>query len=82
MSRIRVWPIVDLNELKMDDETALKLLFRKDDPIALDIVRDLGYLPLAINLAGALLAEKRITPSEFLEKYRKDTVFYLRRDDC
>ena len=76
--------VVDLNELKMDDETALRLLLREnltDDPKALDIVRELGHLPLAIDLAGALMAEDKITPAKLLERYRKDVVSYLRLDD-
>ena len=76
--------VVDLNELKMDDDTALRLLLRKnltDDPKALDIVRELGHLPLAIDLADALMAEDKITPSKLLERYRKDVVSYLRLDD-
>ena len=76
--------VVDLNELKMDDDTALRLLLRKnltDDPKALDIVRELGHLPLAIDLAGALMAEDKTTPSKLLERYRKDVVSYLRLDD-
>ena len=46
--------VVNLNELKMDDNTALRLLLRenvRDDPDALDIVYELGHLPLAIDLA-------------------------------
>ena len=75
---------VDLNVMKMDDETALKLLLRDnvtDDPNARKIVEELGYLPLAIDIAGALMVEDNITPSEYLESYKKDTGFYLRFDD-
>ncbi|RUP46171.1 hypothetical protein BC936DRAFT_147271 [Jimgerdemannia flammicorona] len=49
--------VVNLNEIKMDDDTALKLLLREndDDGNALAIVQMLGHLPLALDLAGALM---------------------------
>ena len=76
--------VVDLNQLKMDDDTALRLLLRKnltDDPKALDIVRELGHLPLAIDLAGALMAEDKIISSKLLERYCKNVVSYLKLDN-
>ena len=34
-------------------------------------MRELGHLPLAIDLAGALMTEYQIMPFEFFENYKK-----------
>src|SRR5436190_2082993 len=67
---------IRLDEIKMDDVEALKLLLRESttvtncDPFALDIIRELGYLPLAIDLAGACIEREGITPAEYLKLLR------------
>ena len=74
---------VNLNDLKMDNDTALKLLLRdnatatSDNPSALAIVQELGYLPLAVDLAGAFIMREGCTPAEFLEKYKNRPADYL-----
>ncbi|RUS34056.1 hypothetical protein BC938DRAFT_482652 [Jimgerdemannia flammicorona] len=74
--------IVDLDEIKMDDDTALKLLLRQneDDGNALAIVHILGHLPLALDLAGALMEIERCKPTEFLENYKNNMEIYLDPD--
>jgi hypothetical protein len=56
---------IKLEEMKMDNEATLKLLLRRElllrrdvdltnaDYAALEIVQELGHLPLAIDMAGA-----------------------------
>ncbi|RUP48810.1 hypothetical protein BC936DRAFT_143928 [Jimgerdemannia flammicorona] len=75
--------VVDLDEIKMDNDTALKLLLREndDDGNALAIVQMLGHLPLALDLAGALMEIERCTPTEFLENYKNNMEDYLDPDD-
>ena len=69
---------IKLDEMRLDDDTALKLLLRQPvtvanaDPVSLEIIRELGYLPLAIDLAAACMEIENLTPSEFLESYKKD----------
>ena len=73
--------------MKLDDDAALKLLLRQPvtvadaDPHALEIVQELGYLPLAIDLAGACMEMENLTPSEFLESYKKNPADYLDLED-
>ncbi|KAL1923227.1 uncharacterized protein VTP21DRAFT_9603 [Calcarisporiella thermophila] len=57
----------------MDDAGALKLLLRKEeinedsDPDALKLVKQLNFLPLAIELAGAVLRnDPKLTAGEYL----------------
>ncbi|RUS25129.1 P-loop containing nucleoside triphosphate hydrolase protein [Jimgerdemannia flammicorona] len=71
--------VVDLNEIQMDDSTALKLLLREnvDDGNALEIVKLLGYLPLALDLTGAFMEIEKCTPTEFLRKYENKSEAYL-----
>src|SRR5262249_47724034 len=52
-----------------------------DDSKSLDVVRELGHLPLAIDIAGALMVEERMTPSQYLESFKEDTRFHLGLDD-
>lgn len=79
--------VIKLGEMKMDDKSALKLLLRKNvnltdvDPCALEIVRELGHLPLAIDLAGACMAMEGLRPTELLENYKKDPAGYLNLED-
>ena len=69
--------------MKMDDDTALKLLLRMDttsmetDPFALEIIRKLGYLPLAIDLAGACMEMENLIPESFLKSLQEDPTSYL-----
>jgi hypothetical protein len=78
---------INLNDLKMDDDTALKLLLRKDtiamemDPSALEIIRKLGNLPLAIDLAGACMEMENIKPASFLKSLQEDPASYLKLED-
>jgi hypothetical protein len=80
-------PTIKLDEMKMDDDTALKLLLRKDmtvadaDPLALEIIRELGYLPLAIDLAGACMEMGNLKPARFLKSFQKDPTSYLDLED-
>src|SRR4051812_29279414 len=74
---------INLDEMKMDDDAALKLLLRKDttatkrDPFALEIIRKLGYLPLAIDLAGACMEMDDIKPASFLKSLQEDPTSYF-----
>src|SRR4051812_36703797 len=80
-------PTIKLDEMKMDDDTALKLLLRKDitamdaDPLALEIIRELGYLPLAIDLAGACMETGNLTPAKYLKIFHEDPTSYLDFND-
>ena len=80
-------PTIKLDEMKMDDDTALKLLLRKDitamdaDPLALEIIRELGYLPLAIDLAGACMEMENLKPARFLKSFQEDPTSYLDLED-
>ena len=73
--------------MKMDDDTALKLLLRKEitafdvDPLALEIIRKLGYLPLAIDLAGACMEMEDLIPASFLKSLQEDPTSYLDLED-
>lgn len=75
--------IVDLDKMEMDDSTALKLLLRervekyRDDQSALEIVRILGYLPLALDLAGAYMEMDGSSPTKCLELYKTDAEEFL-----
>src|SRR4051794_20106108 len=71
--------IINLKEMKMDTATVTKLLLRikdseNNDPdtnhIEHEIVDELGHLPLAIDLAGAIMEFDRLTPALFLERYK------------
>ncbi|RUS31740.1 hypothetical protein BC938DRAFT_477194 [Jimgerdemannia flammicorona] len=75
--------VVDLDEIKIDDDVALKLLLRggNDDGNALAIVKMLGHLPLALDLASAILDLERCTPTEFLMNYQNNIEEYLDPDD-
>ena len=74
---------IRLDQFKMNDMEALELLLRgkttvtNPDPFALDIIRELGYLPLAIDLVGACIKVEGITPAEYLERLRKYPADYL-----
>src|SRR5690349_8692048 len=80
-------PTIKLDEMKMDDDTSLKLLLRNDitamdaDPLALEIIRELGYLPLAIDLAGACMEMENLSPAKFLKSFRNDPTSYLDLED-
>ncbi len=75
--------VVNLDEMKMNDETALKLLLRRpvtspDDYIdAVEIAQLLGHLPLAIDFAGAYMKTEGIRPSTFLLSYKEAPTDYL-----
>lgn len=79
--------VINLDDMKMNDEVALKLLLRRNttiadvDPFAIEIVRELGHLPLAIDLAGACMTIERLSPYKFLIKYKEDQAGYLNLED-
>ena len=78
---------IKLNEMRMDNETALKMLLRRPvivtdvDPIALEIIHLLGHLPLAIDLAGACMEMEKMEPAEFLKSFKEDPSDYLDLSD-
>ena len=78
---------IKLDEMKLDNDAALKMLLRQPvtvadaDPHALEIVEELGHLPLAIDLAGACMEMEKLTPAEFLESYKKNPADYLDLED-
>ncbi|RUS24729.1 hypothetical protein BC938DRAFT_473169 [Jimgerdemannia flammicorona] len=63
----------------MDMDSALKLLFRKNnnststfatDPVAQQRIEELRHLPLATDLAGACMDRDGLAPSEFLTNFK------------
>src|SRR5438445_10480507 len=67
--------IINLYEFQMDDQMALRLLLGKDvkdvnvDTYTYELIKELEYLPLAIDLAGATLRiDKTLTPELYLKK--------------
>ncbi|RUP51961.1 P-loop containing nucleoside triphosphate hydrolase protein [Jimgerdemannia flammicorona] len=73
--------VISLDEVRMDIESALKLLFRKNipenDSVGRLIIEELGHLPLAIDLAGACMEKDGLTPVEFLANFRDNQKEYL-----
>ena len=68
---------IDLDEMTMDADSSLTLLMRQaiapsldEYPAALELVKELGHLPLAIDLAGAYMEQTGQTPSNFLSNYK------------
>src|SRR4051812_31978037 len=73
---------INLNELKLNTISAIKLLLRidnisNDDPTGHEIVKELDHLPLALDLAGAIMEIDGLTPALFLKNYKADTKVYL-----
>lgn len=68
---------IDINEMILDNKAALRLLLRdkttvnENDEDALKIVEELGHLPLALDLAGAIMDMSGSTPSKFLRNYKE-----------
>ncbi|KAL1924451.1 uncharacterized protein VTP21DRAFT_4105 [Calcarisporiella thermophila] len=59
-------------EYPMRDDAALRLLGKDEGvPYALELVKELEYLPLAIDLAGASMKmDSILTPEKYLSSYR------------
>ncbi|RUP51804.1 P-loop containing nucleoside triphosphate hydrolase protein [Jimgerdemannia flammicorona] len=80
---------IRLDEMIIDMESALKLLLRNNnptstcttDPVAQQIIEELGYLPLAIDLAGACMERDDLTPDEFLTNFKTNQKEYLHMEE-
>ncbi|RUS33857.1 hypothetical protein BC938DRAFT_483471, partial [Jimgerdemannia flammicorona] len=77
--------VISLDEVRMDIESALKLLFRKNipenDSVGRLIIEELGHLPLAIHLAAACMEEDGLTPVEFLTNFKDSPKEYLNMEE-
>ncbi|RUS31852.1 hypothetical protein BC938DRAFT_476920 [Jimgerdemannia flammicorona] len=68
----------------MDMDSALSLLLRTEDVLnsgenaeSRAIIKELDHLPLAIDLAGAYMQKVPMTPTKFLENYKRSQKTYL-----
>ena len=75
---------INLDEMTMNADSSLKLLMRSSIsptsevyPAALDLVKELGYLPLAVDLAGAYMEQTFQTPSAYLSNLKNQQRQYL-----
>lgn len=74
---------INFDEMRMNMNSALRLLLRnKDltvqaDHSAQELIEELGYLPLAIDLAGACIEQDGLMPAEFLTNYKAHRRDYL-----
>src|SRR3982750_4250950 len=75
--------------MKMDQDSSLTLLMRQkitsssdQYPAALGLVKELGYLPLAVDLAGAYMEQTAETPVRFLSNYKTRQQSYLELEDA
>jgi len=79
---------INMYDFQMDEDTALKLLLGKDVNLsnvsahARDLVKELEYLPLAIDIAGASMRmDRTLTPETYLKNCRDNFSLYLESED-
>jgi tetratricopeptide (TPR) repeat protein len=70
----RLGQAIELDQ--MVEKEALQLLLgpsglRTDDTAAKEVLRRLGYLPLAIDQAGAYILKRGLRPKEFLDEFER-----------
>src|SRR5262249_4062185 len=68
---------IRLYDFPMNDEAALKLLLREEvkiadaDTYALELIKELENLPLALDLAGASMRMDELTPETYLKMVKE-----------